>query len=386
MTRLSGDWLEAPATRAVCAALRAGGHQAWFVGGCVRDALLGIPVGDIDICTDARPDTVQALAEAAGLKQIPTGIDHGTITIVSGGVPHEVTTFRRDVETNGRHAVVAFADTMDEDARRRDFTMNALYASPEGAVRDPLGQGLADLAARRLRFIGDAETRIREDYLRTLRYFRFHARFADPQGGFDPEALAAIAATLDGLETLSAERVGAELTKLLCVTDPAPALACMGQVGVLGRLLPGAEAKALAPLVHFEQATGTTPDWRCRLAALGGGDVGQALRLSKKDAATVALLRDAVGAMSGPAELGYRHGPVLAMQVILLRAALLEMPPPPDAQARASFGAAQVFPVKAGDLPATVTGAEIGRTLRSLESRWISSDFTLDRAGLLGEH
>ncbi|MEM6728988.1 MAG: CCA tRNA nucleotidyltransferase, partial [Pseudomonadota bacterium] len=162
MTRVSGAWLEGEAAQLVCKLLEEAGHQAWFVGGCVRNALMGAPVSDLDISTDARPEAVMALADAAGLRAIPTGIDHGTVTVIVAGIPFEITTFRRDVETDGRRAVVAFADRMEDDAQRRDFTVNALYADRSGEVRDPVG-GLPDLAERRFRFIGDAEARIRED-------------------------------------------------------------------------------------------------------------------------------------------------------------------------------------------------------------------------------
>lgn len=381
--RITGDWLTAPATRAVCDALTRGGHQAWFVGGCVRDALLGVPVGDIDISTDARPEATLALAQAAGLKALPTGIDHGTITVVSGGIPHEVTTWRRDVETDGRRAVVAFADTMEEDARRRDFTMNALYADPEGRVADPLGQGVRDLRARRLRFIDDPDQRIREDYLRILRYFRFHARFGDPDAGMDPEALSAIAANADGIDGLSRERVGAELVKLLSVADPMRALAAMDQTGVLRHVLPGAGLRALGPLVHLEGTQGRAPDPVLRLAALGGEDPGPALRLPKKDAARITRLRDEATGTRGPAELGWRHGEEEAQAILLLREALLEMPLPPDAMARARFGAAQTFPLSAKDLQPRFQGRALGEALRRAEALWIASDFTLDAGGLL---
>ncbi|CAN0587043.1 unnamed protein product, partial [Ectocarpus sp. 12 AP-2014] len=195
------------------------------------------------------------LARVAGLKPVPTGIDHGTVTVVADHDPFEITTFRRDVETDGRRAVVAFADTLDEDAKRRDFTMNALYARIDGTVIDPLG-GLPDLRARRVRFIGDATDRIREDYLRSLRFFRFHAWYGNPDNGMDSDALAAIASHLDGLESLSRERVGAEMVKLLAARDPAPAVAAMRATGVLGRLLPGADDRALAPLIHLEDVLG----------------------------------------------------------------------------------------------------------------------------------
>nr|MDA3889890.1 CCA tRNA nucleotidyltransferase [Allgaiera sp.] len=216
--KITGAWLTRPETRAVCAALTGAGHRALFVGGCVRNALLGVAVADIDIATDAAPETVTILAENAGLKAVPTGIDHGTITVVSGGIAHEVTTFRRDVETFGRHATVAFTADPAEDAARRDFTMNALYATPEGEVLDPLG-GLPDLQARRLRFVGDPASRIREDYLRILRFFRFHAWYGDQQEGLDPEGIAACAENLDGLAGLSRERIGTEMRKLLSAPD-----------------------------------------------------------------------------------------------------------------------------------------------------------------------
>ena len=195
------------------------GAQALFVGGCVRNTLLGAPVADIDIATDALPERVMDLSAKAGLKAVPTGIDHGTVTVVSEGVPHEITTFRRDVETDGRRAVVVFSKDVAEDAARRDFTMNALYATPDGEIVDPLN-GLPDLEARRVRFIGTASHRIQEDHLRSLRFFRFHAWYGDPAGGMDAEALAAIAENLEGLSVLSRERIGAEMLKLLSAQIP----------------------------------------------------------------------------------------------------------------------------------------------------------------------
>ena len=230
--RITGDWITRESTQALMKALNDAGHKALFVGGCVRNALLGVPVADVDIATDALPEEVMRIALAAKMKPVPTGIDHGTVTVVSGSIPHEVTTFRKDVETDGRRAVVAFATDVADDAHRRDLTINALYALADGTLVDPLG-GLPDLKARRVRFIEDAEARIREDYLRALRFFRFHAYYGDPAAGMDPEALAAIAANLDGLDTLSRERVGAELLNLLAAPDPAPAVAAMAQTGAL---------------------------------------------------------------------------------------------------------------------------------------------------------
>jgi len=380
--RITGDWLCRPETRAVCDALTAAGHRALFVGGCVRNALLGAPVDDIDIATDAPPGTVLTLAEKAGLKPVPTGIVHGTITLVSGGMPHEVTTFRADVETDGRHAQVAFGQSLEADARRRDFTMNALYAAPDGAVFDPLG-GLPDLQARRVRFIGDAGQRIREDYLRVLRFFRFHACYGDPGGGLDPEGLAACAAARDGLAALSRERVGAEMRKLLAAPDPAPSVAAMQAACVLAAVLPGAEAGALAPLVHLESETQTAPEPLRRLAALGGSDVAKRLRLSRAEARRLARLRDGIDSAMPPAELGYRLGATDGADIVLLRAASHGGPPAPDAFDAVRRGAAAVFPVRAADLMPHHSGPALGKRLAELEARWIASGFTLTRAELL---
>ncbi|TLP65667.1 CCA tRNA nucleotidyltransferase [Parasedimentitalea maritima] len=380
MTRIDQPWLSDPNTQAVCDAICADGAQLLFVGGCVRNALLGVAVSDLDLATDAQPETVMQLAKRAGIKAIPTGIDHGTITLVSGGIPFEITTFRKDVATDGRRATVAFSSDIADDAARRDFTMNALYARPDGTVVDPLG-GMADLQARQVRFIGTAQNRIREDYLRSLRYFRFHAWYGDPDAGFDSDALAAIAANLDGLDQLSRERVGAELIKLLSADDPAPAVAAMRQSGALLRLLPGADDRALAPLVCFE--AGQAPDAIRRLAALGGADIGEHLRLSKAQVVNWITLRDQAVGTTSPSELGYRLGATKAMDVLLLRSALLEQPLLSNLETEIAFGESAKFPLSARDLMPEITGKQLGETLKQLESDWITSGFTLTREALL---
>lgn len=377
--RISGQWLERQETQAVLACLTSGGFQALLVGGCVRNALLRQPVADVDIATDARPETVSKLAEQAGFHVVPTGIDHGTVTVVSGGIPHEVTTFRRDVETDGRRAVVAFSDRIAEDAARRDFTMNALYAQADGRVIDPLG-GLPDLLARRLRFVGDAETRIREDYLRILRFFRFQAWYGDPQEGLDPEGLAACAALSAGLETISRERIGAEMRKLLAAPDPAPAVAAMAQAGVLALVLPGADPRALAPLVHLEGDV--PPRWQRRLAVLGGQDRGARLRLSNPEKRQLAALDQALAGLDPPAVLGWRLGAEGGADAVLARAALMGTPPPEGWQAEVARGAVAEFPVKAADLPG-LAGPALGKRLKELERRWCDSALRLSRDQLL---
>ncbi len=380
--RITGNWFKNAHTQAVCRTLTESGYQALFVGGCVRNALLGKPVSDIDIATDATPETVCALEERAGCKVVPTGIDHGTVTVVSGGIPHEITTFRRDVETDGRRAVIAYADNVTDDARRRDFTMNALYADPDGEIIDPLG-GLADLRARRVRFIEDPADRIREDYLRVLRFFRFHAWYGDAQAGIDPEGLAAVADHLEGLGALSRERVGAEMKKLLAAPDPAPSVAAMRATGVLGIILPGANDHALAVLIHAEDDLGIEPDAIRRLACLGGEDVPDRLRLSRKETAHLTALQSAPCATEDPAVLGYRHSYAIAQDIILLRAALSEQVPSPDDLASARMGAGARFPIRARDLMPGYQGPALGRRLKDLEKAWIASGFQLSREALL---
>ena len=379
MTRITGDWMATAGP--VCAMLAGAGHLALFVGGCVRNALMRVPVADVDIATDARPERVMELAQAAGLKAVPTGLEHGTITVIAEGVPHEVTTFRHDVETDGRRAVVAYTDDVAEDAARRDFTMNALYATAEGQVIDPLG-GLPDLRARRLRFVGDPVARITEDYLRILRFFRFYAAYGDPAEGLDPEGLAACAAHADGIDRLSRERIGAEMRKLLATADPTPSVATMAQAGVLAHVLPGAETRWLSVLVHLE--AGLPPRWLRRLAVLGGEDAVRDLRLSRAEAATLAALREAALNGMAPAEAGYRLGAEVGADAVLAHAALCETQPAPDWQADVARGAAAQFPVKAADLMPALQGAALGAGLKALEARWIASGFALSRDDLLG--
>lgn len=376
MTRLDADWLAD--ANPVFDALD--GHGVWFVGGCVRNALLGRDASDIDLCTDLLPTRVMELANTAGLKTIPTGIDHGTVTVIAGGIPYEITTLRRDLETDGRHATVAFTDQLADDAARRDFTMNALYATRDGEVLDPNGEGLSDLAARRVRFIGDADARITEDTLRILRFFRFHAWYADPAGGMDADALAACAHGIDGIATLSRERVGAEIHKLLRAPDPAPAVAAMDQTGVLHAILPGASSTSLTLLTGLEQ---TLPDDAIRrLAALGGEDTATRLRLSKADAKRLALYRSEMARLTPPATLGYHHGAQAAHDILVLRGLITEQPPSNTALKAAETGASAIFPVKAADLP-DLSGKPLGDHLKALETRWINSTFTLTKAQLL---
>jgi poly(A) polymerase len=380
MERIEADWLTDPATQRVFALLGDAGHQVFAVGGCVRNTLLGAPVKDIDLSTDARPDRVVGLAKSAGLNVIPTGIDHGTVTVLANDVPFEITTFRKDVETDGRRAVVAFSDRIEDDARRRDFTMNALYVDAGGALLDPLG-GLSDLHARRIRFIDDAVQRIHEDYLRSLRYFRFYAWYGDPDEGFDAEALDAIARNTNGLTGLSKERVGMEMKRLLEAPNPAPSVAGMRSTGVLMAILPGASDAALAPLVHLEAQVEAEPDAIRRLAVIDGEDLIERLRLSRKDADRLDKLRVNVGL--SPSELGYRLGAGMARDVLLVSAASMGQPMSDADLTAVRHGATQEFPLRAADLMPDLEGPALGEALERLTADWIASGFELTKDELI---
>ncbi|MEO3434172.1 CCA tRNA nucleotidyltransferase [Inquilinus sp. CAU 1745] len=381
-TRLSdAPWLSDPAAGRVMAALSNAGGEGRFVGGCVRDALLKRPLGDIDIATTLTPDRTLAALKAAGLKAVPTGIDHGTVTAVADHRPFEITTLRRDVETDGRRARVAFTDNWAEDASRRDFTMNALYADIGGVLHDPAG-GIDDALAGRVRFVGDADRRIAEDVLRLLRFFRFHAWYG--KGAPDPDALAACARAAPLLSTLSGERVRAELLKLLSAPDPAPVWRRMIEADVARAAL-GVDGDA-DRLARLEGP----PDPILRLAALLGPDAPQALpdrlRLSNIERERLATLSENWNAVEDGASaadlrrLAYRLGRPAADD--LIRLAKTEGRPP---QADLGAWTPPTFPVRGADLLALglTTGPEVGRLLSELEGWWIAEDFRPDRAALL---
>jgi poly(A) polymerase len=348
-----------------------GPGAARFVGGAVRDALLGIAAADLDLATVHLPDEVMRRLAAAGLRAVPTGLAHGTVTAVLPSGPVEVTTLRRDVETDGRHAVVAFTDDWRADASRRDFTINALYAAPgEPGVFDYFG-GLADLAAGRVRFIGDPLRRIAEDHLRILRYFRFHARFGD---GLDEAAFAACRARANDLMALSRERIAGELTKLLATPGAVDTVALMLEGGILRPVLPEVDAagvERLRALAAAEAGAGLPPDPIRSLAALLPADaaeaVGARLRLSNADRQRLAKATGSLGG-EGPRALAYRLGPASAVDRLLLHGedpALVIAWTPPR------------LPLSGGALIARgiAKGPAVAAALRQVEDRWIAEGF-----------
>lgn len=377
MTSIDAPWLTSETSQKICAAFVDRGFQIFFVGGCVRNQLLGQPVSDLDLATDATPDEVLDLASALGIKAIPTGIDHGTVTLVSEQIPYEVTTFRHDIETDGRQAKVSFTRDLKEDAKRRDFTMNALYADARGGVIDPVS-GLADLNTGIVRFIGEPKQRIEEDYLRILRFFRFHAWYSDPEAGIEPDGLAACAAHADQIPFLSKERITAEFLKILSAPDPSLAVGSMAASGVLMHTLPGASAQALAPYVYLETANGIAINPLARLAALGG-DPTQALRLSKLQQTSLDKLNRRY---ASPFEIGFRLGD-LAVENLALSAAQMGQEIDTNWINDAKIGAQSTFPVRADDLMPELTGKALGDRLKELEKRWIASEMKLTKDDLL---
>lgn len=380
MIRIEGEFLSSPGLQRLLSALTDAGHQALIVGGAVRNALLGENVSDVDLSTDARPERVADLAKDVGMKAVPTGIDHGTVTIVAPDDNRwrsfEVTTFRRDVETDGRHAVVSFSTAIEDDAQRRDFTMNALYATADGQVLDPIG-GLPDLMARKLRFVGDARARITEDYLRILRFFRFHAWYGAP-GAADPDAVAACADLAQGLDRISKERIGDEMRKLLSAPDPGDALRLMNETGVLQQILPGAGIDLFNALLRVEDP----PDWVLRLATLQADDPRTALRLGNRTFENIARLQNLAGRDDSLERVAYTHGTQLARQLALYRLALGHSISPDWAQ-RINHAQSQKLPICAADLMPAMNGPALGIALRAADEHWIETGFQASRDELL---
>jgi len=387
-------WMRAPQTRAVIEAL---GGNARFVGGAVRNALLGEAVNEIDIATPLPPDEVTRKLRAAGLDAVPTGIEHGTVTAISSGKPYEVTTLRRDVSTDGRRAVVAFTTDWVEDAQRRDFTMNALYAGADGEVADYVG-GVADLTYGRVRFVGDPVRRIREDYLRILRLFRFHAWYG--KGDLDAQALQAAASEKAGLGKLSGERIAKEVLRLLEAENPAPVLRIMAASGILAEILPvTANIARLEKLAALDAGNFFAPDALLRLAALLPDEAAGALLAErwKMSNADRARMGEALGgnekivsylSIREVRRLLYLLGPKAFKDRVHLRWA--EDPKDSNSvQWRALLALADAwarpdFPLTGRDVMAAGVpeGPLVGRVLAEVESWWIDADFTEDEFSL----
>lgn len=376
-------WASHKGFDALVRALGAEQAQVRVVGGAVRDTLLGIDVEDIDLATPLLPEEVTRRAEKLGAKVVPTGIAHGTVTVVYRDHVYEVTTLRRDVSTDGRRATVAFSEDWREDAGRRDFTINALYADPlTGEVHDYF-DGLSDLKARQVRFIGDASARIAEDYLRILRYFRFHARFG--KGPLDESAFAAVSRDADRMKGLSRERVADELLKLLALPDPVPTLALMEQGKIWRAVLPEANAASVdrvAKLVANEQASGVAPDAVRRLIAFlpedaeSAGVIASKLKLSNVMRKRIAKVRG-----EGRAALA-NHARSTAHKIGLENARDLWLVEGDHAALSNALSALDgwevpMLPISGGDIVAmgVAKGPEVARILQAVQAQWVAEGF-----------
>jgi poly(A) polymerase len=376
------EWLGRPGLRRIVAALAADGGAVKIVGGAVRDTLLGLPVTDIDLATPLLPLEVTRRLEAADIKVIPTGIAHGTVTAIASGDHHEITTLRRDVETDGRRATIAFADDWRDDAARRDFTINALYADPDTGTVDDWFGGLADLKAGRVAFIGDPATRIAEDHLRILRFYRFAARFG--RGDLDAVSHAAVVTARQSLKSLSRERIADELLKILSLPDPRAIVGQMAADGIFEVLLPERDAgfaAAFDRLVANEEAAGVTVAPLRRLAALLPADaaiaeqVASRLRLSTRQRKHLAALGGRRADTVRPVrQLAHAIGVDAARDVHLLA--------DDAASARTAVEALSGWtvpemPLKGGDIVARgiAVGPEVARILKAVEAEWVAEDF-----------
>jgi poly(A) polymerase len=391
-------WLRDPALLRVLAMLNSGGEEARVVGGAARNALMGLPLNDIDIATTAPPDEVVRRAEAAGLRAVPTGIDHGTVTLVADGTPFEVTTLRQDVETFGRKAKVAFGRDWKADAERRDFTMNALSITADGVIHDYV-HGLADLQSRRVRFIGDPARRIAEDYLRILRFFRFQASYA--HGTPDPAGLHACILARDGLRSLSRERVRAEMMKLLAAPFAVETVTVMAEAGFMTMLLGGvALTESFASMVRVEAAAGMAPDAVRRLAALDvlvtedAGRLREKLRLFNAEHDRLASIADRWWRLSpsldeaGLRSLLYRLGPdrYLDRALVAWSRAPHSISDPAwrHVATLPSRWTPPRFPLKSADFVArgVPKGPALGAAMRAAEEAWIDAGFPQDEVAL----
>jgi poly(A) polymerase len=390
------DWMQAKETAAVMQAL-GGAAQALFVGGCVRNMLLGVAVDDIDIATVWPPQESTRKLEEAGIKVVPTGIDHGTVTAITGGKAFEVTTLRRDVQTDGRRAVVDFTADWRADAQRRDFTINTLLADPAGNIYDPTGQGLADLEARRVRFVGDPAQRIAEDYLRILRFFRFHAFYG--QGAPDPAALASCAAAAAHMNDLSKERITKEFLRLLSADRPEAVISLMFDQGILRALrFPEYDPALLTHLCEFQHryGLGFTASRLLALAGLRTENVDKILKfllipkVFVKDihAISEVLKLDDLGNDHAVKVAVYKYGRVPSAQALMIELAndRVMNGDAPAALAIIQKWEVPTFPLTGEDLirAGMKPGPELGRKLQEIEEWWIRTGFQADAASCRG--
>ncbi|MDA0362524.1 MAG: CCA tRNA nucleotidyltransferase [Proteobacteria bacterium] len=375
-----GGWIHDPDLQTIFHMFIEAGHKIYCVGGCVRNSLLQEPIEDIDLATTAKPLEIIKLAKNTGLRSIPTGFSHGTVTVICNKKSFEVTTFRDDIKTDGRHAEIVFSNDILIDAQRRDFTINALYADTDGYILDPLNS-LKDIKSKTVRFINDPNKRILEDNLRILRFFRFYAWYGNLHQGLHSDDLKACRENREKIKSLSKDRVGGELKKLLSAPNPEPALLAMKTVGILEIVLPNANIKKIPSLVILEKEIDI--NWISRMYIIGATIPKGLWSMSKKENNFFTLLETFLAGDETTAHISYLHGRDVAFQVSLLRGALYSIKLSNSLEADIERGINALFPITSGDLIPEFNGKELGDKLRALKLTWLKSNFSLTKDELL---
>ena len=378
-------WRSDPTVKSVFDGVQEINKELYFVGGCVRNELLGKDVAetDIDFATTAEPGDVVALANEKGWDVLTVGMAFGTVMVIVDGTSFDVTTFRKDINNDGRYADVEYSENIAEDAKRRDFTMNALYVDRDGNMKDPLN-GLRDLRKGTVRFIGNATQRIREDYLRMLRYFRMHAHYSKNKAVFDEAALEAIKSCAQYVVLLSRERIGKEIRNLLEADDPSRCLLKMEEVELLEKVLPCSRTDAVGRLANIQSVRGVKASPWAWLALLQPSDAAFELRLSRAEERKFERISRCSTSSETAAALANKYGAEVANDVVLTRAAIRNEFPETDVFKTVKRAANAKFPIEAEDLMPEFAGQELGAELERLRSRWIESDFRMGKGDLLG--
>ena len=380
--QINSRWIKSKGAQHILKILENAGHSAYFVGGCVRNSVLNIPVSDIDISTDATPEETLSLFDIDNFKVVQTGFSHGTITVISAGIPYQITTMRTDQNTDGRHADVRFSDNITEDAKRRDFTINALYANSFGEIIDPLG-GLKDFNPLKIKFIGNASNRIQEDYLRILRFFRFHAQFSELTMHYDQVALSAIKDHQSGLKILSKERVWSEFQKILSTADPSRALLEMSKIGVLKKIWNDENIHNIRNLISIEKKLAIEPEPIRRLVTISTKSESISLNFSRKDAKKFSLLKRLLENKHDLAELVYQFSREIALSVLAIYTCQQGEKLKSSDVTKIEKAFLNPCPIKGAQISKYVHGAAVGIKIKEAQRIWIKSNFNSNEAKIL---
>tara|TARA_Y100000739_G_C20607740_1_gene466666 strand:+ start:1560 stop:2720 length:1161 start_codon:yes stop_codon:yes gene_type:complete len=354
----------------------------YFVGGCVRDFLLNLPIKDIDISTTALPNEIISIARENNIKAIKTGIEHGTITLVYKTIQYQITTFRTDIKTDGRKAVVNFSKDIIADASRRDLTINALYADIEGNIIDPLNI-IADLNSRKIKFINNPQERIVEDNLRILRFFRFYAWFGKTNNSLDNASLRACVRFKEKLLNLSGERIGTEMKKLLTAPKPIKSLEIMLAEGILEIIMPKADVHLLKSLIKFEREADVSIHWTTRASVMTDSKLKTKWKLSNSDHKLLSTLQKFKYYNISISKIAYLYGQELAIKYAVIKSVISNESLPKNLDTLVNLGVSAVFPITSQDLIPDYQGKDLGKKLHSLKNIWIDSKFTLNKEDLL---